>query len=411
MWTKLLSVSALVAVVMGASQPMDKTSLAEVADFIARHPDMEDNTVNMNPGDYANCSRSRPLELYILQDGTSTFRSLLTQVQKVLPTVVDNLAVEFLDFRGGLTTFTDRPTTTVPNIPCYRQDLPMTDDIAAFRKACASVSFLAGTSNGYAENSIETLAFAAGSHAGFSKPAERPDAIRIAIVITDTWGRLMTSPPGPANPNLRNEMICEIGADFPPLWQVSEILREANVYPLAVITETYTSSLMHWWKMVLFDDENDRMALPKETGLVVPFDMNAESMVNAIHAGVLALDCQLEEYIDTSTTEPPTLPTTVSTQPTTVNPTAVPTTVPSSAATETPAPTEATEKEGDNTVVLISAAVAGAAVLGAAAGVTYYFSTGSPPDLEVEMEGEGGDHDDDDAPREMADRATSQDFA
>eukprot|EP01055_Gregarina_sp_Pseudo9_P000122 Gregarina_sp_Pseudo_9__121@NODE_1082_length_1888_cov_9_044889_g1014_i0_p1_GENE_NODE_1082_length_1888_cov_9_044889_g1014_i0NODE_1082_length_1888_cov_9_044889_g1014_i0_p1_ORF_typecomplete_len505_score144_97Integrin_beta/PF00362_18/5_6e17_NODE_1082_length_1888_cov_9_044889_g1014_i01081622 len=272
--------------------------LAVTAAAVATGSELQPSTLSLvERAASEGCTRDYDLEVYLLQDGTASFKDFLPKAREVLPQLVDALSKLFVKASVGVGVFGDRPSRDSRSDYCFEPLTKLTPDIDTFT---SSIKNLQAICNGgdRAEDSLETLGYVAGSAAGFTPPADGDKILRLGVIVTDVQSHYYeesgAKPPSSyPNPDLATNLVCEQDLKYPPVGQISEILRAAKVHPLILATN-YESE---WEKMVF-----DKLGFGREEAAVLSFDLSPETLVDDLLNGILDLECSIETSSTTTTT-------------------------------------------------------------------------------------------------------------
>eukprot|EP01054_Gregarina_sp_Poly1_P003457 Gregarina_sp_Poly_1__3456@NODE_1_length_32023_cov_193_025347_g0_i0_p4_GENE_NODE_1_length_32023_cov_193_025347_g0_i0NODE_1_length_32023_cov_193_025347_g0_i0_p4_ORF_typecomplete_len472_score25_14Integrin_beta/PF00362_18/1_6e06FAM196/PF15265_6/0_00041SBE2/PF17076_5/0_37AspBHydro_N/PF05279_11/6_9KAR9/PF08580_10/13_NODE_1_length_32023_cov_193_025347_g0_i01833319748 len=202
------------------------------------------------------CVHSAELEMFVLQDGSSSFANKL----RLSPAVMSELGTELQSrhpaVRFGTAEFSDVSRGS-KRTECYLDLMKISPDMDQFVAAAHSYRPLDSNENeaGGLENSLGALAYAASGGANFTPYYGRDNILRVAVIITDGPSRYgnQTSPDY-QSPEMANAPLnCD--STYPSLFQVRDAVENNGVHPIILNPVEY----LPWW-----ESRMEEMGLPKD---------------------------------------------------------------------------------------------------------------------------------------------------
>ncbi|NJL67890.1 MAG: VWA domain-containing protein [Microcoleus sp. SM1_3_4] len=227
-----------------------------------------------------------PLDVFLLQDASSSFNDDLSTFRGLVPTLVNTLLNQQPNTRFGLGSFVDKPKPPFGNLVdddyVYRTNLSLTQDTAALQSTVNNLTTRrAGTTQPEAqlEALLQTALRADSRDIGF-----RSNARRAIVVATDAPfhqagdGRQA----GITTPNNLDTILDGnppgTGEDYPSVPQVRQALIDANLVPVFAVTEDQIAT----YRDLVDDSDGDGFGF----GSVVELDSDSSNLVDAITTGL-----------------------------------------------------------------------------------------------------------------------------
>ena len=225
-----------------------------------------------------------PLDVFLLQDLSSSFDNDLPVVQKLVPNLVSRLQGIQPNTTFGVGSFIDKPINPFGNPAdgdyVYRTNLPLTTDTAALQSTVNN--FIIRDGGDPREAQLEGLlqtALRSQSEIGF-----RDDARRVAVVATDAPFHQAGdgSEAEITNPNNLDTILDGnppgTGEDYPSVPQVREALINANIVPVFAVTKNQIAT----YRDLVDNSDGDGLGF----GSVVELDSDSSNLVDAIATGL-----------------------------------------------------------------------------------------------------------------------------
>eukprot|EP01054_Gregarina_sp_Poly1_P004676 Gregarina_sp_Poly_1__4675@NODE_2499_length_2056_cov_15_505279_g1588_i0_p1_GENE_NODE_2499_length_2056_cov_15_505279_g1588_i0NODE_2499_length_2056_cov_15_505279_g1588_i0_p1_ORF_typecomplete_len306_score20_24VWA/PF00092_28/0_0031Integrin_beta/PF00362_18/0_21DUF3439/PF11921_8/2_7_NODE_2499_length_2056_cov_15_505279_g1588_i05361453 len=264
-----------------------------------------------------NCELNMDLEVFVLQDGTSSFRNRLELSPAIVSGFGSQLKARYPDVRFGTALFSDLSRGS-RRMECWVDLMRIGPSLDDFVRATYGYRPLGSNGDGTGlENSLGSLAHAAAGAAGFT-PYNGPDNIlRIVVIITDnpSWYGNETTP-GYRRPDLGRVMNCE--ADYASLPQVAELSHANGVYPVILNPTRF----FPWWHARMAEiGFTPGTYLLQELRWQSNSQIYIDNLIEDIVSSVTDISCEIPQVV-TTTTRPTTTvitTTTASTATTTTN--------------------------------------------------------------------------------------------
>jgi hypothetical protein len=227
-----------------------------------------------------------PLDVFLLQDLSGSFKEDLPIVEDLVPNLVNGLKQFQVEPRFGIGPFIDKPIGGfgMTGDFVYQTALPLTTDTAALQSAIGSLNTSEGVGEDEPEAQLEALlqtAKRASSEIGY-----RSGARRVVVVATDAPyhqagdgavarittpnnldGILDGNPPG-------------TGEDYPSVAEVRDALIDANIIPVFTVTTDVT-------------DDYQNLVSQLGFGTVVELESDSSNLVNAITQGLGGISSEI----------------------------------------------------------------------------------------------------------------------
>eukprot|EP01053_Blabericola_migrator_P009689 Blabericola_migrator_1__9688@NODE_52_length_16271_cov_146_860775_g48_i0_p4_GENE_NODE_52_length_16271_cov_146_860775_g48_i0NODE_52_length_16271_cov_146_860775_g48_i0_p4_ORF_typecomplete_len290_score53_12Integrin_beta/PF00362_18/1_5e10VWA/PF00092_28/0_0017_NODE_52_length_16271_cov_146_860775_g48_i038314700 len=244
-----------------------------------------------------NCTISSELEVFILQDGTSSFSKKLKASATILPSMVTKLQTKFPAVRFGLAEFSDH-TLGSHDMECWVDLMKIGTDLDEFAARAQELRNLHSNGDGIGlENSLESMAHAAAGAAGFTPYTPGDRIMRAVVIVTDnvSWYGNDTSY---ENTSLGGTMDCE--AEYANLQQINDLCHNNGIFPIIFTKEKYHA----WWQNIMPKiGYNEGEYTLQELIWNSDAEIYAETLVGGITETVGDVGCKIESA---STTVPPT---------------------------------------------------------------------------------------------------------
>ncbi|MEG4988600.1 VWA domain-containing protein [Microcoleus sp. BR0-C5] len=230
-----------------------------------------------------------PLDVFLLQDASNSFRDDVFTFQRLVPNLVDTLLNQQPNTQFGLGSFVDKPIEGIGNIEAghyvYRTNLPLTKNENELQSAVNNLTILPGNAQ-EPEASLEALLQTA-RRAGTSEIGFRDSARRVVVVATDAPfyqagdGGIQA---GITRPNNGDAVLDGnppgTGEDYPSIQQVREALIDAGIVPIFAVTSI--SEIDNVNNISVYNDLVNKLGF----GKVVRLDSDSANLVSAITEGL-----------------------------------------------------------------------------------------------------------------------------
>ncbi|MEG4224767.1 VWA domain-containing protein [Microcoleus sp. N9_B2] len=230
-----------------------------------------------------------PLDVFLLQDASNSFRDDVSTFQRLVPNLVDTLSNQQPDTQFGLGSFVDKPIEGIGSIDAghyvYRTNLPLTKNENELQSAVNNLTILPGNAQ-EPEASLEALLQTA-RRAGTSEIGFRDSARRVVVVATDAPfyqagdGGIQA---GITRPNNGDAVLDGnppgTGEDYPSIQQVREALIDAGIVPIFAVTSI--SEIDNVNNISVYNDLVNKLGF----GKVVRLDSDSANLVSAITEGL-----------------------------------------------------------------------------------------------------------------------------
>jgi hypothetical protein len=228
-------------------------------------------------------STQLPLDVFLLQDLSSSFEDDIQTVQELIPNLVSSLTEEQPDTRFGVGSFVDKPVGDLGDVGdyVYRTDLPLTTEPATLQSVIGDFTILSGDDGPEAQ--LEALLQTARrtTQIGF-----RDNTRRVVVVATDASfheaGDGIAA--GITTPNNLDAILDGnppgTGEDYPAIEDVRQALLRANIVPIFAVTE---------------DEIGTYENLVSELGFGAVTDLSTDSsnLIEAINQGLESVASQI----------------------------------------------------------------------------------------------------------------------
>ncbi|MEG3910301.1 VWA domain-containing protein [Microcoleus sp. w2-18aC6] len=230
-----------------------------------------------------------PLDVFLLQDASNSFRDDVSTFQRLVPNLVDTLLNQQPNTQFGLGSFVDKPIEGIGSIDAghyvYRTNLPLTKNENELQSAVNNLTILPGNAQ-EPEASLEALLQTA-RRAGTSEIGFRDSARRVVVVATDAPfyqagdGGIQA---GITRPNNGDAVLDGnppgTGEDYPSIQQVREALIDAGIVPIFAVTSI--SEIDNVNNISVYNDLVNKLGF----GKVVRLDSDSANLVSAITEGL-----------------------------------------------------------------------------------------------------------------------------
>ncbi|MEG4071931.1 VWA domain-containing protein [Microcoleus sp. Pol14C2] len=223
-----------------------------------------------------------PLDVFLLQDASSSFNDDLSTFRDLVPTLVDTLLSQQPDTRFGLGSFVDKPKLPFGNFAdddyVYRTNLSLTQDTTALQSTVNNLTTRrAGTTKPEAQlEALLQTALRSQGEIGFR------DSARRAVVVATDAGFHQAGDGREAGITIPNNLDTILdgnppgtGEDYPSIQQVREALIDAGIVPIFAVTPTSEN-------ISVYNDLVNQLGF----GKVVRLDSDSANLVNAITEGL-----------------------------------------------------------------------------------------------------------------------------
>lgn len=230
-----------------------------------------------------------PLDVFLLQDLSTSFKDDIQTVEKLIPNLVRSLTEEQPDTRFGVGSFVDKPVGSPDDEGdlgdvgdyVYRTDLPLTTDPATLQSVIADFTILSGDDSPEAQ--LEALLQTARrtNEIGF-----RDKARRVVVVATDA--SFHEAGDGIAaditTPNNLDAILDGnppgTGEDYPAIEDVRQALLRANIVPIFAVTEDEISTY-------------EELVSELGFGAVTELSTDSSNLIEAINQGLESVASQI----------------------------------------------------------------------------------------------------------------------
>eukprot|EP01053_Blabericola_migrator_P006343 Blabericola_migrator_1__6342@NODE_319_length_9881_cov_31_716324_g77_i1_p3_GENE_NODE_319_length_9881_cov_31_716324_g77_i1NODE_319_length_9881_cov_31_716324_g77_i1_p3_ORF_typecomplete_len404_score76_60Integrin_beta/PF00362_18/3_4e07VWA/PF00092_28/0_0024VWA/PF00092_28/2_7e03VWA_2/PF13519_6/0_025CYLD_phos_site/PF16607_5/9_5e03CYLD_phos_site/PF16607_5/0_13ElongfactP_C/PF09285_11/0_29_NODE_319_length_9881_cov_31_716324_g77_i175688779 len=195
------------------------------------------------------CSVDRQVELFLLQDVTGSFYSVLPATIAALPDFVQKIMDKYPGTKVGVSGFGDKnsPSGYLQGSDCWTDGSPLSSSISDFNAGLENMDILCCNGGNTPEDPFEAACYAAGTFAGFtpySGDASDP-VMRFIVVITDAEANY-GSDSDPEIPGLESKLDCTL-TNYAPKSQLMECLHSRGINLLAIVDKYVVNA---WEKML-----------------------------------------------------------------------------------------------------------------------------------------------------------------
>ena len=245
-----------------------------------------DVTVEANPSS---------LDLFFVQDLSSSFSDDIAVVRTLIPDLVSNIGSRVSDVRYGYSSFVDKPINPFGRPSrgdyVYRTDLALTSDTSTLQDTVNGLQILSG--GDIPESQLEAL-LQVGVRAQTPEIGFRSDALNVAVVATDApFHRAGDGArAGITTPN-NLDAVLDIGPDglegtgedYPTVADVREVLRSARINPIFAVT----SNQIRTYQALVND---------LGFGTVVELESDSSNLVDAVLEGISDISRNIQLFAD-----------------------------------------------------------------------------------------------------------------
>eukprot|EP01053_Blabericola_migrator_P002660 Blabericola_migrator_1__2659@NODE_1754_length_3853_cov_6_641310_g1131_i0_p2_GENE_NODE_1754_length_3853_cov_6_641310_g1131_i0NODE_1754_length_3853_cov_6_641310_g1131_i0_p2_ORF_typecomplete_len311_score64_00Integrin_beta/PF00362_18/9_6e12VWA/PF00092_28/0_00034_NODE_1754_length_3853_cov_6_641310_g1131_i010011933 len=258
------------------------------------------------------CTVTRAVELFLLQDVTGSFTHALPETLAALPGFVEPLMTKYPGMKVGMGGFGDKNTRAVPGydlgLECWTPGTPLTTDMSAFTAGINAMNVSCCNGGDTPEDPLEAACWVAGSYGGFTpySGSTSDPVMRVIVVITDAKAHYGDDGDKEIS-DIETNWDCDL-ENYAPKSQLQSCLHNHGINLIVVAHEL----AYDWWKEELpkwgYDDTNSALStLSLGDGTDVDAQAFMDTTFKAITDTLGTVTCAVEEN------QPPPV-TTVTTQ-------------------------------------------------------------------------------------------------